>query len=85
MKTCSKVCQKHNTSCPNQECRYWVDYEGDHNCCLISIEKHGAMKLREVAERIGVSYVRIKHIQDAALVKLSKMHDKEEVLCILPD
>lgn len=85
MKNCSLLCQKHSIDCPNKECRHWIDYGGDHNCCLISIERNGPMKLRQIAERIGVSYVRIKHIQDAALVKLSKTHKKEEILCILPD
>lgn len=85
MKICSKVCKKNKVSCPIQDCKFWVDFEEDHNCCLISIDRHGPMKLRQIAERIGVSYVRIKHIQDAALVKLSKSHSKEELLCILPD
>ena len=85
MKTCSKLCERHNTSCPNQECKYWINYEEDNNCCLISIERNGPMKLRQVAERLGVSYVRIKNIEDAALLKLNKRHDKEDLLCILPD
>lgn len=85
MKTCSKVCEKNNTGCPVEDCRHWINYEEDNNCCLISIEKNGPMKLRQVADRIGVSYVRIKHIQDAALLKLSKSNKKEDLLCILPD
>jgi len=33
------------------------------------------MTLREVSERLGVSFVRIKQIQDKALLKASKNKD----------
>jgi DNA-directed RNA polymerase sigma subunit (sigma70/sigma32) len=39
---------------------------------LISVDKHGQLTLREVAERLGVSYVRIKQIQDKAMEKAAK-------------
>jgi len=44
----------------------WMDYKEDLNCTLIAVEKHGKMTLREVAKRMGVSFVRIKQIQDKA-------------------
>ena len=37
-----------------------------------SIEKNGPMTLREIAERIGVSYVRIKQIEDKTIKKMKK-------------
>jgi hypothetical protein len=58
--------------CNNKECRNWIDYKEDLNCCLVSVEKHGRLTLMEVAERLGVSHVRIKQIQDKALIKLKK-------------
>ena len=58
--------------CHNQECRNWIDYKEDLNCCLVSIDKHGQMTLMQVAERLGVSHVRIKQIQDKVLIKLKK-------------
>ena len=39
---------------------------------MISIYKNGPLSLREVAEREGLSFARIKQIQDKALVKLKK-------------
>tara|TARA_R110000824_G_scaffold258017_1_gene447028 strand:+ start:107 stop:340 length:234 start_codon:yes stop_codon:yes gene_type:complete len=58
------------TPCSQKECRKWMDYNKDLNCCLISIEKHGDLTLVQVAERLGVSHVRIKQIQDKALERI---------------
>ena len=35
-----------------------------------AVEKNGSMTLREVADRMNVSFVRIKQIQDKALEKM---------------
>ena len=56
--------------CSQKECRKWMDYDKDLNCCLVSIEKHGDLTLVQVAERLGVSHVRIKQIQDKALERI---------------
>ena len=48
---------------------------------MISIYKNGSLSLREVAEREGLSFARIKQIQDKALVKLKKkIPEGEELL-----
>ena len=60
LKKCSKLCIHHDVSCPNEDCRYWINFSEDLNCTFIAIKKHGAMTLREVARRTGVSFVRIK-------------------------
>ena len=69
-----KCIRKTKEDCPCKEkaCRYWIDYEEDNNCSLITVDKHGRITLREVAERLGVSYVRIKQIEDKAILKLKK-------------
>jgi hypothetical protein len=67
---CSKACIKNSVSCPVQDCRSWIEYEDDLNCTAISVERHGSMTLREVSERLGVSFVRIKQIEDKVLGKL---------------
>ena len=74
LRSCAKACIKGKTSCQDSDCNYWIDYEEDHNCTFIAIEKNenSSMTLREVAERMGVSFVRIKQIEDKALKKLSK-------------
>ena len=75
---CAQQCLKDKESCPATECRYNIDYEDEFNCSLISIYKNGPMSLREIAKREGLSFARIKQIQDKALIKLQKRVSKEE-------
>ena len=77
MMNCCNCCLINDFICPVTDCKYWIDYSDDLNCSLIAIEKHGAMTLREVSERLGVSFVRVKQIQDRALKKIL---DKKEVI-----
>jgi len=72
MRECAKKCHIASEECKNKDCRLWIDYDPDLNCTLIAAKKNGPMTLREVAERIGVSFVRIKQIEEAALEKLRK-------------
>ena len=72
MKNCSDVCKEKNVECPNNDCRYWIDYEQDLNCCFVSIDKRGEMDLRTIGDIMGVSFVRIKQIQDKAMSKIHK-------------
>ena len=57
MRECCKVCIKKEVSCPVEDCEHWIDYEKDSNCALIAIDNHGRMTLREVADRMKVSFV----------------------------
>ena len=70
--SCVEKCKELNTSCPNTGCRHCLDYEEDLNCTIVCVQKNGCLTLREVAERLKVSYVRIKQIQDKALQKINK-------------
>ena len=72
MKLCAKECFLNNKECGQKECRMWIDYKEDLNCCLIAVEKNGRMTLNEVGERLKISYVRVKQIEKATLVKLRK-------------
>lgn len=72
IKKCSEACIKHEVSCEFKECKSWINFEGDHNCDLISISRNGGMSLRDVADRLDISFVRVKQIQDVAMKKLSK-------------
>tara|TARA_R100001510_G_C7526458_1_gene119744 strand:- start:329 stop:598 length:270 start_codon:yes stop_codon:yes gene_type:complete len=69
---CYKQCESANKSCKEKGCRLWIDYENDLNCTMVAVNNHpeGNMTLREVADRIGVSFVRIKQIEEKALNKL---------------
>ena len=70
--------KKKNSPCAECNCRHWINYKEDNNSFLISVDKHGRLTLREVAERLGVSYVRIKQIQDKAISKISKENFGDE-------
>jgi len=52
MKECSNSCIKNEETCPFKECKHWINFDEDHNCDLISINRHGAMTLREIAPRL---------------------------------
>lgn len=70
LKGCSQACLDNEVSCPFSECEHWISFQKDNNCDLVSIQKHGQLTLREVGERVGVSYVRVKQIEDAAIKKI---------------
>lgn len=76
MRACSDFCKKKNYLCPeeNKDCRFWIDYEDDLNCTLITVDKMDGkpMTLRDVAARLGVSHVRIDQIERQATQKLFK-------------
>jgi len=69
---CSKACLRHDVTCPINDCQHWIGYEEDLNCTMIAVKKNGSMSLREVADRMHVSFVRIKQIEDKALIKIKK-------------
>tara|TARA_R100000700_G_C3123759_1_gene111696 strand:+ start:366 stop:608 length:243 start_codon:yes stop_codon:yes gene_type:complete len=70
MISCCESCVSNDVGCPIEECRYWINYEEDLNCTLIAVDNNGPMTLREIADRMDVSFVRIKQIQDKALKKI---------------
>ena len=77
---CSRHCMKENIDCDNKECRLWIDYPDEYNCSLISIYEHGSMTLRQVAERLGISFARVKQLESRALEKLKKRSGVRDIL-----
>jgi len=69
---CDKICEMNNEPCQQKDCRQWIDYKEDLNCTLICANKNGSLTLREVAKRMGISYVRVKQIEEAALKKIKQ-------------
>tara|TARA_R110002124_G_scaffold246621_1_gene411715 strand:- start:341 stop:598 length:258 start_codon:yes stop_codon:yes gene_type:complete len=67
---CSRECMKKEKSCKKNDCKYFIEYEQEYNCCLVSVYENGPMTLREIGDRIGVSFARIKQIESAALKKI---------------
>lgn len=72
MRECAESLLEYNVNCPCKECRLWIDYKEDLNCTLVAVKKQKTMTLREVADRLGVSFVRVKQIQDSAHEKMLK-------------
>ena len=72
--TCFEVHEKWQLECDETSCRNWIDYDGDLNCAVVCARKHPAgLSLREVAERMNVSFPRISQIEHAAFKKISGM------------
>jgi hypothetical protein len=70
LKKCAKKCISNNSECSQNTCEYWINFKEDHNCDLIAIDRNGPMTLRQIGERLGISYVRVKQIEDAAIRKI---------------
>ena len=70
---CAKKCCELKVSCPVSDCRDWINFEEDLNCVNIAVDKNGPMKLRQVAERLGVTTARAQQLEQAALAKLKKL------------
>ena len=71
-KKCFDICKDKEVSCPVIDCRYWMDYEEDLNCTIVCANENGPLSLREISDRMGVSFVRIKQIQDLTVEKFTK-------------
>jgi len=70
---CAEECKRKQKCCKEKECRMWIEYGDDLNCTLIAAAKNPGMTLKEVGNRLQLSTVRIKQIQDKALQKLKKL------------
>ena len=66
--TCFEVHEKWRLPCDQSECRNFMNYEEDLNCSVVCARKNeNGLSLREVADRMGVSFPRISQIEHAAL------------------
>ena len=74
---CAQYIENNNLCCTNTPCRYFLSSEEDRNCSIISAERNGPQNLREIATKMGFSYVRIFQIEKDAM---RKMVDKNEEL-----
>tara|TARA_R100000808_G_scaffold5977_1_gene17974 strand:+ start:4073 stop:4309 length:237 start_codon:yes stop_codon:yes gene_type:complete len=70
---CLEKCIELDVSCPNNDCRAWINSEAEYNCIHEAVSQQGAMTLREAAKRLNVSFVRVKQIEDKAIKKLGKI------------
>jgi hypothetical protein len=69
--TCFEVQEKWCVGCDQTSCRNWINFEEDLNCAVVCARKNdNGLSLREVADRMGVSFPRISQIEHAAFKKL---------------
>ncbi len=67
---CSRECLKSQKRCAKIDCKHFIDYKEEYNCSLISIHKNGRMTLREIGDRLKISFARVKQIESVALKKI---------------
>ncbi len=73
---CLEACKRLGVSCPNEDCRLWISSEHEYNCIQEALEGKDYLTLREVADRMGMSFVRVKQLQDVALNKIKNSFEK---------
>ena len=77
--TCFEVHEKWKVECDQSACRNWINFSEDLNCAVVCARKHeGGLSLREVAERMEVSFPRISQIEHGAFKKLKSAGVFEE-------
>ena len=70
--TCFEVHERWRLPCDQTECRNFMTFEDDLNCAVVCARKHdNGLSLREVADRMGVSFPRVSQIEHAAFKKLN--------------
>lgn len=67
---CSMQCMHTSQPCQQKQCKHFIEFEEEYNCTLVAIYENGAMTLRQIGERIGVSFARVKQIESKALEKI---------------
>jgi hypothetical protein len=79
MANCFDIYEKCNLPCDEKNCRQWINYPADFNCSIICANKNDTgLSLREVADRMGVTHVRVQQVEKAGLAKINKKRTFEE-------
>ncbi len=77
--TCFEVHEKWELPCDQTKCRNYINFGADLNCAVVCARKHeNGLSLREVADRMEVSFPRISQIEHAAFSKLKNLGVFEE-------
>ena len=79
LRECSRQCMRKKKQCKETDCRLWQDYPDEYNCVLETVDCNGNMTLRQVAERLGISFVRVKQIEDKSLKKIGHLLKDEAI------
>lgn len=76
LRVCSRKCVELNIECPCTDCRLWVNFPDEKNCSLISIHENDGMTLREIGERLEISFARVKQIEQKAIEKIKRLNNR---------
>ena len=77
--TCFEVHERWELECDKTDCRNWMNFAADLNCAVVCARKNdNGLSLREVADRMGVSFPRISQIEHGAFNKLKSAGVFEE-------
>ena len=71
---CSRTCMSSKKSCKKTSCRFFINYNKEFNCALVAIYENGPMTLREIGDRLGISFARVKQIEQKALSKIRRFN-----------
>lgn len=71
-KEAKKYCKCLRDGSCQKDCRQYIDYPAEHNCTFVTVQENEDMSLRDIAERMGISYVRVFQIEKEALAKMQK-------------
>ncbi len=77
--SCVETCKQYEEPCPCESCKHWINFEEDLNCANIASQKNGPMTLEEIGKRMNLTLVRIKQIEQDALIKLKKRIMKNDL------
>lgn len=77
-KVCYKTCREKETSCPCENCRYWIDFENDYNCVFNSVYLNGDMTLKQTSERLNLTISEVCQIEKRVLAKMKRIFLKEK-------
>ena len=63
-----------DVACDKKECRQWIDNDDDIKCTILAVKNNRCepMTLRQIGDRLNVSFVRVKQIEDELIKKLAK-------------
>jgi DNA-binding MarR family transcriptional regulator len=67
---CSRECMREEKNCNVSDCRHFINFKDEYNCTLVAIYENGPMTLREIGDRLGISFARVKQIETQALKKI---------------
>lgn len=70
---CFDYHKKNNSICVNKTCRYWLKFEKNKNCCIISSKSESKFTLEDIGNLFKVTRMRICQIEKQAIKKIREL------------